>query len=352
MNRVRRDVQTATNGRQIPWDTSVLEGDFYFRPPPTRQIAAPMKPATDSQTEIDVTFWKSVENTQDRGELQAYLNRFPNGIFAELARARIARLRPPSIQIMPAPEPAPQPPAPKPPSVAANTPPNIPVQPPPVAANTPPSLPVLPPALRPPPPIVPAPINGMRPPTPPGPAIPPVVRPGPDPFGQRLAALLPQMAPQARDDFVKAYRGLRDHKALAAVPGTGQWWRIAGYDSGTDVATKALEGCQIANGTPCALVMVDDNLVPAPVGAAETTRNMARVSYRGFFDPILIPLLQLDDLRRPDILGYKLATGAKAAALHVTGRIAIVTKAPDQRTAEESALAQCNRDRGGNNTPC
>src|SRR3984893_18021879 len=70
MNRVRREVQAATNGRQIPWSTSVLEGDFYFRPPPTRQIAAPARPPTDSQTEIDVAVWKSVENTQDPRELQ------------------------------------------------------------------------------------------------------------------------------------------------------------------------------------------------------------------------------------------------------------------------------------------
>jgi hypothetical protein len=98
--------------------------------------------------------------------------------------------------------------------------------------------------------------------------------------------------------------------------------------------------------------MVDDNVVPAPAGGAETTRDMARVRYRGFFDPILIPLLAPDDLKRPDISGYKVVTGAKAAALHVTGRIAITTKAPDQRTAEETALAECNRDRKGSNSPC
>ena len=103
----------------------------------------------------------------------------------------------------------------------------------------------------------------------------------PEILGQRLAALLPQMAAQPRDDFVKVFRGLKEHKALAVVPGTTQWWRIAGYDSGTDVATKALEGCQINNGTPCTLVMVDDNVVPAPAGGAETTRDMARVRYRG-----------------------------------------------------------------------
>src|SRR5215471_10911652 len=68
----------------------------------------------DSQTEIDVAFWRSVENTRDRSELQAYLNRFPNGIFAELARLRLARMHPPSIEILPGPEPPPAPNSPPP----------------------------------------------------------------------------------------------------------------------------------------------------------------------------------------------------------------------------------------------
>jgi hypothetical protein len=32
LSRVRRDVRNATNGTQIPWESSSLEGDFYFRP--------------------------------------------------------------------------------------------------------------------------------------------------------------------------------------------------------------------------------------------------------------------------------------------------------------------------------
>jgi hypothetical protein len=82
----------------------------------------------DNQTEIDVAFWKSVENTKDRSELEAYLNRFPNGIFAELARLRLARMHPPSIAILPGPEPgpAPQPPVQRRPPVATTPPANQP----------------------------------------------------------------------------------------------------------------------------------------------------------------------------------------------------------------------------------
>jgi hypothetical protein len=329
MTRVRRDMRLATSGRQIPWDTSVLEGEFYFRPQaasPQLPTTVPAKPAADTQTEADVTFWKSVESTADRGELQAYLNKFPNGIFAELARTRLARLPTPPPQVN-SPPPVPQPPSP-----------------PPVAAATAPK--------NPPPPIAPspAPLAGTRPPIiqPPGPAPGPSVQPDPittDPLGLRLAAFQLKLSAQAREDLVKAFRGYKEHKALAVVPGGTGWWQVSGYASGTDVATKALESCQINSGTPCTLAMVDNEVIPAPANGPETTRDMARVRYRGFFDPVQIPLIEPSELKRPDISGYKAAAGPKAAAVHVTGRITIATKAPDQRTAEETALADCNRSR-------
>ena len=51
----------------------------------------------------------------------------------------------------------------------------------------------------------------------------PLAHGGADVFGRRVAALMPQMAPQARDDFVKSYRASREHKALAVVPGAFCW---------------------------------------------------------------------------------------------------------------------------------
>jgi hypothetical protein len=97
--------------------------------------------------------------------------------------------------------------------------------------------------------------------------------------------------------------------------------------------------------------MVDDNVLPAPSSGPEITRDMARVRYRGFFDPLQIPLLAPNDLKRPEISGYKAVTGPKAAALNVDGRFR-AAKAPDQRAAEQAALAECNRDSRGNNGSC
>ncbi|MBS0640817.1 MAG: caspase family protein [Proteobacteria bacterium] len=49
LSRVRRDVRTATNGTQIPWESSSLEGDFYFRPgAPAPAVAAPRPAVQDA----------------------------------------------------------------------------------------------------------------------------------------------------------------------------------------------------------------------------------------------------------------------------------------------------------------
>jgi caspase domain-containing protein len=41
---VRREVREATKGRQIPWENSALEGEFYFKPPPTTAQQPPARP--------------------------------------------------------------------------------------------------------------------------------------------------------------------------------------------------------------------------------------------------------------------------------------------------------------------
>ncbi len=45
-------------------------------------------------TGAEVAFWESVKNADDSKELEAYLLTFPNGVFAALARIRLARLKP------------------------------------------------------------------------------------------------------------------------------------------------------------------------------------------------------------------------------------------------------------------
>jgi len=58
--------------------------------------AAPrQKPAGSASpaNAAEVSFWESVRNSKDPSEFQAYLDAYPDGVFAPLARARLAALR-------------------------------------------------------------------------------------------------------------------------------------------------------------------------------------------------------------------------------------------------------------------
>lgn len=51
--------------------------------------------ATLAQTDVsaEITFWNSVKDTRDP-EIVAYLNKYPNGTFASLAKIRLESLKP------------------------------------------------------------------------------------------------------------------------------------------------------------------------------------------------------------------------------------------------------------------
>ena len=90
---VRKDVREATSGRQIPWDASSLEGEFYFKPAASA-VAANEKtsPPAPPQIDGDALFWDSIRNSKNPRDFDAYLAKFPNGVFAELARNRLIEL--------------------------------------------------------------------------------------------------------------------------------------------------------------------------------------------------------------------------------------------------------------------
>src|SRR5262245_3318881 len=87
--RVRVAVESATGRAQTPWEESSLKGDFYFVPP-AGAAAKPAAPAPD-QT-VDLAFWNSIKDSTNPASFEAYLQQFPNGAFARLARLRVAEM--------------------------------------------------------------------------------------------------------------------------------------------------------------------------------------------------------------------------------------------------------------------
>lgn len=123
-------VRQATDGAQQPWISSSLPGDFRFGvasralPPIASETA--LVPHSrgilpqNSAEQYELTFWDSIKNSNQASDYEAYLQTYPNGRFAALARARLERLRtaapqpaaprtsPPSAAPAPAPKAAPK----------------------------------------------------------------------------------------------------------------------------------------------------------------------------------------------------------------------------------------------------
>ena len=60
-----------------------------------------LKARVEEPTQADVVFWQSVKDSSNVDMVRAYLNKFPNGTFADLARIRIKELeasRKPSLR--------------------------------------------------------------------------------------------------------------------------------------------------------------------------------------------------------------------------------------------------------------
>ena len=105
--RVREGVERETRKLQTPWDSSSLKGDFTFaggsgaRGPAT----AAAGPSADMTLQIEREFWVSVRDSSRPEDIRAYLDKYPSGSFASIAKNRLdALVRPNRIA---AAEPAP-----------------------------------------------------------------------------------------------------------------------------------------------------------------------------------------------------------------------------------------------------
>jgi uncharacterized caspase-like protein len=95
---VRAGVLRDSQNKQVPWESSSMVGDFYFRAPaPQRPTSAAAAPVADTQAVIDDALWSAVKDSSSSAELFAYLNRYPAGRHAKAARSRLADLVAPSL---------------------------------------------------------------------------------------------------------------------------------------------------------------------------------------------------------------------------------------------------------------
>jgi hypothetical protein len=88
--RVRLGVRRASKGAQVPWESTSLEDDFWFRPP------AQLKKITEEEKarlfKEEAALWDRAKDVKDPKPLEDYLRRYPSGNFTELAQLRLDQI--------------------------------------------------------------------------------------------------------------------------------------------------------------------------------------------------------------------------------------------------------------------
>lgn len=98
--RVRLQVRQRTEGRQIPWESTSLEEEFYFDPA--------VKPVTVRESDrsrliaaalsLEKTDWDRVKASSNPDDFYAYLQKYPGGLISEQAQFRLDQLQRAKVQ--------------------------------------------------------------------------------------------------------------------------------------------------------------------------------------------------------------------------------------------------------------
>ena len=91
--RVRAEVMKQTGNKQVPWEASSLVGAFYFAGSSSESTPVTNTAKIDPVA-FELSYWETIKNSTSADDFKAYLVRYPNGQFAELAKNRIATLKP------------------------------------------------------------------------------------------------------------------------------------------------------------------------------------------------------------------------------------------------------------------
>lgn len=94
--RVRAEVMKQTGSKQVPWEASSLVGSFYFGGTPTTSSGGRTND-TSATSNVDpaafeLSYWDSIKNSNDSADFKSYLEKYPQGTFASLAKNRLKAL--------------------------------------------------------------------------------------------------------------------------------------------------------------------------------------------------------------------------------------------------------------------
>jgi Caspase domain len=93
--RVRLNVRQKSEGKQIPWESTSLEDDFFFN---RDDKALKLSPQDDDKLyREELTGWNTLKTGTDANALMEYMKKYPNGRFVQLAQFRLDQLAKPVV---------------------------------------------------------------------------------------------------------------------------------------------------------------------------------------------------------------------------------------------------------------
>jgi hypothetical protein len=103
--RVRLNVRRKTRGAQVPWESTSLEEDFWFLPPPELVRVAEEQERVRSEQKLreELSRWERIRNSRNADDFYAFLLERPSGFLAEQAQFRLDQLEKPVVQAQPGP---------------------------------------------------------------------------------------------------------------------------------------------------------------------------------------------------------------------------------------------------------
>lgn len=99
--RVRFNVRQKSGGRQIPWESTSLEDDFFFNDGKVRAVEKPIESERDKAFALEKADWDTVKSSQRVDDFYAFLQKYPNGNIAEVVQAKIELLAAAQIETQP-----------------------------------------------------------------------------------------------------------------------------------------------------------------------------------------------------------------------------------------------------------
>jgi formylglycine-generating enzyme required for sulfatase activity len=84
-------VYKSSNKKQLPWQSGVMLGDFYFTINAVQAETVSINPVESNSNQAEIIFWDGIKNETTPDFFRSYLSQYPEGLYAQLAKIKIQR---------------------------------------------------------------------------------------------------------------------------------------------------------------------------------------------------------------------------------------------------------------------